>query len=751
MFDAMLFDGAARAVTYLIHSTIWLGSAWALTRVLRAPAVRQWTWRAAVCGGILTAALYGRFETARALELDVPRPEAAPASRVLVPITLVEPGALAEASREVPSETRATGATPSVWSRVRWYHGVGGLWAVGALVGLAQLGHQQRRVKRMLAGRRDVDHPALLDALERLRAAAGLETPVRLTWTPGLGSPIAFGRDEICIPERALTELSPSEQESMLAHELAHLARRDGAWLLGQALLERLFFFQPLNRYAAREQARAAEILCDEQAVRWTGQRTALARCLGRVAEWSLGRDVPLAAGMVQRSSPLVERIERVLNADVPAPTRSQSFLAGGWALAAAVLLACQGPGVARQKGEPSPAHPPQTATVDAAEEPTALYLMIPVSSGAGDEEWVALDGVIDELLQAWAPVDAEVERLTTELMNANDGVLPREEFEAQLRSWIAARASNELQATGRMRVMKGTLLVGDAGVQWTLRETGAVTSGIFVGRSPRQAFGVSKAVPEHNAVTLDVRADGSVLATIELPVQGTPGATMATGVQVGAGDDFAKRMHAVLKLAAEGMPKVHLIEGDDASPEFPTGRLLLRVDGRTDFQVVLTILEACGAEDVRIWNVAFELAAPDTEENEVATPLPRGVLQIEEGAEVPPRLELHIEVGKAGTKVDVESGEPWSGKGPFRFEGREMFYSVSVPHDLGPLKGLAVGVGSAAAAAKVLEKEHAKVPGAPLYIDARPGVVYEDVIAVVAAARRLEIPVHFVGRRGDK
>jgi hypothetical protein len=79
------------------------------------------------------------------------------------------------------------------------------------------------------------------------------------------------------------------------------------------------------------------------------------------------------------------------------------------------------------------------------------------------------------------------------------------------------------------------------------------------------------------------------------------------------------------------------------------------------------------------------------------------------------------------------------------------MFYSVSVPHDLGPLKALGVGVGSAAAAAKVLESEHAKAPGAPLHIDARPGVVYEDVIAVVAAARRLEIPVHFVGRRGDK
>jgi hypothetical protein len=46
-----------------------------------------------------------------------------------------------------------------------------------------------------------------------------------------------------------------------------------------------------------------------------------------------------------------------------------------------------------------------------------------------------------------------------------------------------------------------------------------------------------------------------------------------------------------------------------------------------------------------------------------------------------------------------------------------------------------------------VLETEHAKA----LTIDTRPGVAYQDVAGVVAAARELDIPVRFVGHERDK
>src|SRR5207244_13507506 len=98
-------------------------------------------------------------------------------------------------------------------------------------------------------------------------------------------SPVALGRAEICVPELALSELGAEQQRSMLAHELAHLARRDSLWLAGASLIERCFFFQPLNRLARRELETTAEYLSDEWAMRNTRSAVALAKCLATVAE----------------------------------------------------------------------------------------------------------------------------------------------------------------------------------------------------------------------------------------------------------------------------------------------------------------------------------------------------------------------------------------------------------------------------------------------------------------------------------
>ena len=50
----------------------------------------------------------------------------------------------------------------------------------------------------------------------------------------------------------AIAELDAPQLRAMLAHELAHLERRDPQWLAFACILERAFFFQPLNRLARR-------------------------------------------------------------------------------------------------------------------------------------------------------------------------------------------------------------------------------------------------------------------------------------------------------------------------------------------------------------------------------------------------------------------------------------------------------------------------------------------------------------------
>src|SRR5256885_9988909 len=116
-----------------------------------------------------------------------------------------------------------------------------------------------------------------------------------------ISSPVALGLSEICVPELALSELGAEQQRSMLAHELAHLARRDSLWLAGASLIERVFFFQPLNRLARRELETTAEYLSDEWAMRKTGSAGSLPNCLGtvggRISAAPLGVAVPGLGG----------------------------------------------------------------------------------------------------------------------------------------------------------------------------------------------------------------------------------------------------------------------------------------------------------------------------------------------------------------------------------------------------------------------------------------------------------------------
>jgi len=120
-----------------------------------------------------------------------------------------------------------------------------------------------------------------------------------------------------------VTDLAPEEQEAMLAHELAHLKRRDPTWMFFYWLVESALFFQPLNRLARRHLLESAELLCDDWAVRQTGRHVSLASCLARIAEWIVRRPRPMLAAHMAHDLPatttrarsrLGRRIERLLD-----------------------------------------------------------------------------------------------------------------------------------------------------------------------------------------------------------------------------------------------------------------------------------------------------------------------------------------------------------------------------------------------------------------------------------------------------
>ena len=232
-------------------------------------------------------------------------------------------------------------------------------WLAFALITLARVAAADRRARAALDPRSDVDDPSVMNRFESLSRALGLKRRVRLTLSPAMTSPVALGNSEICVPERFRTDLTPDEQDSVLAHEIAHIVRRDPWWLLAAVTLESIFFFQPLNRLVRMKIQDEAEYLADDLAVSRVSSGVTLARCLARVAEW-IGRDQNrlLAPALVEEKSSLLRRVSRLLEKPQPAPSAASRAgrLAGAGIVLAGVLILTPGftPGGARVWGTPA-------------------------------------------------------------------------------------------------------------------------------------------------------------------------------------------------------------------------------------------------------------------------------------------------------------------------------------------------------------------------------------------------------------
>lgn len=363
MNDTLAAGMTAWLLTYAIHSTVLLGMAWLVLRVRRAgPDVADLLWKVALMGGIITATSQsligvqptGSLALREAPALATADPNAiGPTEGVEIPAPASGDPAAVERNSPVPAAgspaAPAEGTAAAKWSTSGI---VAATWAVLALLFLAWHGGRRLILVGRLGDRRvlvDGELPAVLAAL---RQEAGVRRPIRLTASNAISSPVALGRSEICLPVAALDELEPAQQRAMLAHELAHLVRRDPQWLAVACGVERLFFFQPLNRLARRGIQESAEYQADAWAARRTGG-VPLARCLVKVAEWieasPLG--VPVA-GMAEQRSQLSVRVARLLEGGTHGAPRRQP-LAAMLSLGVLVATTALAPGVISHRGQP--------------------------------------------------------------------------------------------------------------------------------------------------------------------------------------------------------------------------------------------------------------------------------------------------------------------------------------------------------------------------------------------------------------
>ena len=198
------------------------------------------------------------------------------------------------------------------------------LWLLGFTLMLGRLLLALRYVRR-LRHRVSPVPEAWQQALARLVARAGLARPVALRASALVPSPLVIGylKPVILLPLSVASGLRPAELEMILAHELAHILRRDYLFNFVQTLAETVFFYHPAVWFLAGVLHAERENCCDDLAAQLGGNPRQLARALAALAELTVeAAPLPrfaLAAGVGRDS--LLSRVRRLAHGRPAATT----------------------------------------------------------------------------------------------------------------------------------------------------------------------------------------------------------------------------------------------------------------------------------------------------------------------------------------------------------------------------------------------------------------------------------------------
>jgi beta-lactamase regulating signal transducer with metallopeptidase domain len=229
--------------------------------------------------------------------------------------------------RPQPASTAPPGAE-GTWSRI-----AAALWLAGAVFWLAVAGLRIGRFQRLLAHARPVPDDIQREA-ERLAERLGLAYCPRVGLVAGAVSPMLWslaGPAQLLLPAGLLGRLSTEQHRTLLAHELAHLRRRDH-WVRNlELLVTALYWWFPLVWWARRELHEAEEQCCDAWVV-WALPDSARAYALAIMTTIDflsgVRAAVPVAASGIGPVHSLRRRLTMIMRGGTPRALSLAGFLA---------------------------------------------------------------------------------------------------------------------------------------------------------------------------------------------------------------------------------------------------------------------------------------------------------------------------------------------------------------------------------------------------------------------------------------
>jgi beta-lactamase regulating signal transducer with metallopeptidase domain len=263
---------------------------------------------------------------------------AALVAMAIVPLVTAWSGMNATRSKFNPQRLEAISGVID-WPTIVWWGSVivpviGALWIAGVAWGLWRIAREGARAaalrRQQLEDAGDQVHGVLEDLRRQMRP--DVSVAVRASARATVPMVLGWRRPIILLPSGTASRLRLDQLRAILAHELAHVRRRDYLANLFQIAAETLLFHHPAARWLSRQIRAEREYCCDDAAVRVAGDAVAYARTLAALEDARTDCRLAVAAG----SGTLLDRIQRI----VGHPRRVLTPMRGVAALLAASILA---------------------------------------------------------------------------------------------------------------------------------------------------------------------------------------------------------------------------------------------------------------------------------------------------------------------------------------------------------------------------------------------------------------------------
>lgn len=185
-------------------------------------------------------------------------------------------------------------------------------------------------------------HPGVYETLARLAFKAGISSPLILTYPRKVNAcSIGWWKPRIIVSERLLSILDGEEMEAVLAHEVAHIARRDNLFKWTVLIFGSLFAYFPTSLIIPRWLEEEGERLCDDLTVSLIGNPLTFAEALVKTRRHSDAITSPLpSTSLFGREYGLEDRLRRLIECKASIrPARTSFSLLLGTLLIAIIIM----------------------------------------------------------------------------------------------------------------------------------------------------------------------------------------------------------------------------------------------------------------------------------------------------------------------------------------------------------------------------------------------------------------------------